>query len=62
MLKEPSELKIYSSSKKTALAVTPAASIDHHSPLPALGPTLKAPASGLSFHLPANGDGSDGFL
>jgi len=53
---------MYSSSKKTALSVTPAASIDHHSPLPGPGPTLRAPASDFTFHLPAKGDGSDGFL
>jgi len=42
--------------------VTPAASIDHQSLEPGVGPTAKAPASGATFHVPAKSDGADGSL
>jgi hypothetical protein len=47
-------LKIYWSSKYTALAVTPASSIDHQSPAPSLGPTFNEPASEATFQVPFN--------
>ena len=55
LLNDPSEPKEYTSSNQHARSATTSAPDDHHSILPATGPTPAAP-SPSNFQLPTNGD------